>query len=90
MKSLRVPLPPSSYLLSFGLASNFQIRLPVSVLYGDKDQVLDHAAQGLSLKESMPDVEIEILPGIGHMPQFVEPKAVADFVHRAAARAFAA
>lgn len=67
-----------------------EIALPVFVLYGDRDQVLDHAEQGLSLKQAIPSVEIEILPGIGHMPQFVEPQKVAEFVRRAAARAFAA
>src|SRR5690242_7485465 len=30
MKSLRVPLPASSYSASLGLQSNFQIRLPVA------------------------------------------------------------
>jgi pimeloyl-ACP methyl ester carboxylesterase len=67
-----------------------EIAMPVCVLYGDSDKVLDHAEQGLSLKPAVLGVDIELLAGIGHMPQFVVPRETADFVRRAAARAFAA
>ena len=56
MKSLRVPLPPSSYLASLGLQSNFQSSLPSriegvdpAVAAGEDDLRLavDHAVGGI-------------------------------------------
>jgi len=65
-----------------------EIRLPVGILSGDKDQVLDYAQQTLPMKDEIAGIDIEILPGVGHMPQFVEPAKVAAFIRRMAGRAF--
>lgn len=65
-----------------------EIRLPVGILAGDRDQVLDTSQQTLPMRDAIAGVDIEILPGVGHMPQFVEPGKTAAFIRRMAARAF--
>jgi pimeloyl-ACP methyl ester carboxylesterase len=64
--------------------------MPVGILYGDADKVLDHRQQGLWMADRVPSIEIEIMDGIGHMPQFVVADRVAAFVRRIADHAFAA
>jgi pimeloyl-ACP methyl ester carboxylesterase len=66
-----------------------EIAVPVGILFGDRDRVLDHRQQGLAMQGRVEGLEVEILEGIGHMPQFVAAGKVADFVHRMATRAFA-
>lgn len=67
-----------------------ELKMAVGILFGDRDQILDHQAQGLAMQGRVEGIEIEILEGIGHMPQFVVADRVAQFVRRMAARAFAA
>ncbi len=67
-----------------------EIRMPVGILFGSRDRVLDHAQHGLSMQGKIEGIDIEILDGIGHMPQFVEAGKVAAFIRRIADRAFAA
>ena len=65
-----------------------EIAVPAGVLFGMADQVLDPMANGTALAGRIAGVDIELLEGVGHMPQFAEPERVADFVRRIAARAF--
>ncbi len=64
------------------------IMAPVGILYGTADKLLDHAEHGLKMKEHLPAAEIELLDGIGHMPQFSATDRTADFIRRMAARSF--
>lgn len=66
-----------------------ELKMPVGILFGDADRILDHKAQGLAMQGRVEGIEIEILEGIGHMPQFVVADRVAAFIRRMAARAFA-
>lgn len=66
-----------------------EVRMPVGVLFGSRDRVLNHTQHGLSMQGKIEGIEIEILDGIGHMPQFVEAEKVAAFIRRIADRAFA-
>jgi len=63
-----------------------EIKVPTGILYGDQDGLLDYREQGLAMAGRIDDVEIELLPGIGHMPQFVEQAAVEAFIRKMAAR----
>ncbi|MBL8584251.1 MAG: hypothetical protein JNL61_18760 [Rhizobiaceae bacterium] len=64
------------------------IGVPVGVIFGTADRVLDYRINGLAMAEKLRDVEIETLDGIGHMPQFVAPERVEAFVRKIAGRAF--
>ena len=65
------------------------LKLPVGVLYGSEDGVLDHQVHGSALRHSIDDLDLEIRPG-GHMLPVTQPQATADFVRRIARRALAA
>ena len=64
--------------------------MPVGILFGSRDRVLHHTHHGLAMQGKIEGIDIEILDGIGHMPQFVEAEKVASFIRRIADRAFAA
>jgi len=65
-----------------------EIKVPVGVLFGDKDRVLDVEEQGQSMRGRLKGVDIEILEGIGHMPQFVATDATLAFIRRMARKVF--
>ena len=65
-----------------------EIELPVGILFGDKDRVLDYRRHGLSMRDKIDDLDLEIAEGVGHMPQYVVTGQVVAFVRRIAGRAF--
>jgi len=67
-----------------------EIKMPVGILFGSRDRVLHHTRHGLAMEGRIEGIDIEILEGIGHMPQFVEAEKVAAFVKRLAGKAFGA
>lgn len=67
-----------------------ELDLPVGVMFGTADRVLDYRLHGEPLAGGIKDLELDLVEGLGHMPQFVEPKRVAALIRRVAARAFAA
>lgn len=60
-----------------------EIKLPVSILFGQGDRVLDPAIHGERLKEKITHLALESIPG-GHMIPISEPDAVAAYIDRAA------
>ena len=65
------------------------LAMPVGILFGDADRVLDHAVHGLAMRNAVEGLDLEILEDVGHMPQFVEPARTAGFIRRMAQKAFA-
>ena len=61
------------------------LRLPVSVLFGAEDRILDAQKHGAALRALIPGAKVEIVPG-GHMLPLTQPELTADFVRRAHAR----
>lgn len=59
--------------------------LPVSVLYGDSDRILDPDVHGASLPDGVEGATFERVEG-GHMLPFTQPERVLSFVRRAARR----
>lgn len=64
-----------------------ELRMPVGIIYGDQDRVLDFRRQGQEMADKVEGLDLEILEGVGHMPQFVEPDRVAAFIRRVGDRA---
>jgi abhydrolase domain-containing protein 6 len=65
--------------------------IPTLIMWGDKDRVL-HVSGARVLADVMPNAEIEIMPGVGHLPMLEKPgdstRAFLNFVARVrAARA---
>ena len=59
------------------------LRLPVRILYGTSDEVLDHAVHGEAMKAESPAVSVELVPG-GHMLPISAPDVTAKFIKAAA------
>lgn len=65
-----------------------ELALPVGILFGSADRVLDCEKHGLSMAGRIKGLDLEILQGVGHMPQYAQPERVVDFIRRTAERAF--
>lgn len=65
-----------------------EITVPVGVLFGSADQVLDPGEHGRPFAEALGDATYVELAGIGHMPQFVAADETEAFIRGVAARAF--
>ncbi|MGC1301685.1 MAG: alpha/beta hydrolase [Caulobacteraceae bacterium] len=62
-----------------------QLKLPVGVLYGSDDRVLDHHVHGVALTDLIANLELDVVPG-GHMLLVTQPETTAAFVRRMAGR----
>jgi pimeloyl-ACP methyl ester carboxylesterase len=62
--------------------------IPVGILFGTADRVLSPEEHGKPLAGRVRDFELNLLDGIGHMPQFVAADEVEAFIRRIAAKAF--
>lgn len=67
-----------------------ELKLPVGVMFGTADRVLDHRLHAKPLVGRIENLELELVEGMGHMPQFVEPARVAALIRSIAAKAIAA
>ena len=62
------------------------LAIPVGVLYGTGDRILDHVANGTSLVGRIPDLDLELIDAGGHMTPITAPERVVAFIRRIAAR----
>ncbi len=60
------------------------LRIPVGILYGRGDRILDYHAHGETMKQKIPTLDLELVEG-GHMLPVTQPDLVAGFVRRMAA-----
>lgn len=63
------------------------LTMPVEIVHGTADTIVPMDIHALVLMTQLPNGNLTTLPGVGHMPQHVEPNAVCDAIDRAAARA---
>lgn len=54
-------------------------RAPTLVVWGEEDRLVP-VRLGRRLAEEMPKCRLEVLPGVGHVPQFEVPEVTADLV----------
>jgi pimeloyl-ACP methyl ester carboxylesterase len=66
-----------------------ELRIPIGILYGTGDRVLDHRLHGVAVASKISGGELELVEG-GHMLPLTAPDRVAAFVRKVAARAFGA
>jgi pimeloyl-ACP methyl ester carboxylesterase len=62
------------------------MQLPVNILYGRADRILDPQIQGEALAAKLPGAKLLLLDG-GHMLPITAPDRTAEFIRQAAARA---
>jgi pimeloyl-ACP methyl ester carboxylesterase len=65
-----------------------QLAMPVGVMFGTADKVINHEDHALPLAGRIKDLELELLEGIGHMLQFVASDRVEGLIRRMAQRVF--
>jgi pimeloyl-ACP methyl ester carboxylesterase len=61
-----------------------ELRLPVSILYGKGDRILDWKANGQALVEKIPGATLQLING-GHMLPITQAERTARFIREAAA-----
>ncbi len=66
-----------------------EIAVPCGILFGSADRVLDHKRHGIGMEGAIAGLDLEIMEGVGHMPQYADTPRVAAFIRRVAERAFA-
>jgi pimeloyl-ACP methyl ester carboxylesterase len=62
-------------------------RLPVAVLAGAEDRIVEVGRQSARLHRELPDSDLRVVPGLGHMVHHGAPRLVAGAVAAVAARA---
>ncbi len=65
------------------------LTVPVGVLYGASDQILDPVAQGKGLADKVAGADLELIEGAGHMIPITSADRTAAFIARMAQRAAA-
>ena len=66
-----------------------ELSVPVGILFGTADRVVDWQRHGKALEGVVPGLDFETVEGVGHMPQFAATDRVVAFVRRMAGKAFA-
>ena len=61
------------------------IRIPVAILYGTSDNILDYRFHGESMKAKLPQLQLRLVEGAGHMLPVSAPAVTADFIRNSAA-----
>ncbi len=64
------------------------LSVPVGILFGRRDGLLDYRLHGEATKEKIPNLHLEVVEG-GHMLPITAPDLVADFIRRIARMAAA-
>jgi pimeloyl-ACP methyl ester carboxylesterase len=66
------------------------LMLPVGILYGTADRILDPAAHGAAAAAKIPSAELELIEGGGHMILIASADRCVEFIARVAQRVAAA
>src|SRR3954449_12535834 len=61
-----------------------ELKLPVVILTGGDDQIADVGRQSRRLHHELPQSELTVLPGLGHMVHHLAPNQVINAIDRAA------
>jgi pimeloyl-ACP methyl ester carboxylesterase len=70
-----------------GLVKRYgELTLPIAMLYGTHDRILDPTVHGAQFKALLPQVHVEYVEGAGHMLPLTVPERVVSFVREAAER----
>lgn len=63
------------------------IQVPTEILHGDADMTVGLHIHSVPLSQQIPDAQLTVLPGIGHMPQHASKPQIITAIDRAADRA---
>lgn len=63
------------------------LEIPVELLHGDTDEIVSLEIHAQAAAQILPNAQLTVLPGIGHMPQHTNPDDIVAAIHRAAKKA---
>jgi pimeloyl-ACP methyl ester carboxylesterase len=63
-----------------------QLRLPIGLIYGSRDKVLDFRKHGQALADKVPGLKLQLVEGRGHMLPITATERVAALVEQVAKR----
>ncbi|MGG5174265.1 alpha/beta fold hydrolase [Pseudarthrobacter sp. J1763] len=58
-----------------------QLKLPVLLIAGEKDEIATLDSQKVLLAD-LPNAELQVIPGVGHLIHYETPEAAANFIRR--------
>jgi pimeloyl-ACP methyl ester carboxylesterase len=61
------------------------VRVPVGILYGTSDEVLDYREHGEAMQATVPGLQLKLVEG-GHMLPVTQPEVTAEFIGEEARR----
>lgn len=65
-----------------------ELKMPVGIIFGTQDRILNYEKNGVAMTDKVAGIELELIDGVGHMPQYAETDRVVAFIRRIAERAF--
>lgn len=66
-----------------------EIDMPAGMIFGSADRVIDPTSNGEDMRDKIRHIDLEILDGVGHHPQYAASERVVAMIRRTAAKAFA-
>jgi pimeloyl-ACP methyl ester carboxylesterase len=63
-----------------------ELKVPAVVIAGTQDRIVDFGHNSERLSERMPDSELQLQPGVGHMTHYAHPEQVMEAIDAIAAR----
>ena len=64
-----------------------ELRVPLEILHGDQDMTVPLDIHSVPLKAAVPQANLTVLEGVGHMPHHAQPELVVAAIDRIAAQA---
>jgi len=62
------------------------LRRPVVIMAGTEDRIVDHESHSVWLHRRLPDSDLHLLPGVGHMVHYAAPRRVAEAIEAVATK----
>jgi pimeloyl-ACP methyl ester carboxylesterase len=63
-----------------------ELKVPAVLIAGTQDQIVDFGHNSERLNERLPDSELQLQPGVGHMTHYAHPEKVMEAIDAIAAR----
>ncbi|MEP0953335.1 MAG: alpha/beta hydrolase [Paracoccaceae bacterium] len=64
-----------------------ELKMPVEIIHGDADTIVPLSVHSITLPQQMPNANLHVLKGVGHMPHHTHIDEVIAAIERAATRA---
>jgi pimeloyl-ACP methyl ester carboxylesterase len=88
-KQLRASAAETALMIpaAMSLAKHYaELKVPAVLISGTQDQIVDFGHNSERLSERIPDSELHLQPGVGHMTHYAHPEQVMEAIDAIAAR----